>query len=319
MTRRLAIALLGVLVGSLLSLLVLNRPRPVEAPPAGTKRPGPPKAATAAPPPEAPREPVVLFFEDENDLLLHRELQQVPVPEGAVGRIHGAVAGLLRGSSIPGRIRNIPPGSEVRAIYLAPPGLVTVDLDIPEAALASVGAHQEWMAVESLAATVLEAAPAGTSGILVTVRGETPETFGGHADLTRPIRVDPRLVSAEPPVAVTPTPPRPLPPAAAASASTYLALPITSATAATAGPAPSWPATAAPRIWPPRPPGTATTALPSTAATAARTAKPRPAPKTPLPPDTGSFPVSTPDPESGGQSVAPPPELPPTAAPEPPQ
>ncbi len=229
MTRGLAWVLLVTLVGALVVLVVLNRPQPVEAPPSRTPgsaslRPAtavPAAAATAAagassaapPVPDYPKENVTLWFEKDDDSLLHYESRSVPVPPGPTGRLRAAVGALLAGPATEGLIGNFPTGSALRSVFLAPPGLVTVDLDIAPELLSGLGSHGEWMALEGLVATVLTQAPAGTKGVVVTLRGETPETFAGHVDLARPLWLDRKLVSDEEPApAASSALPPPTPP-----------------------------------------------------------------------------------------------------------
>jgi len=220
-SRSLALLFLALLVGALAVLLVLNRPVPVEPPRTATASPATGTAASsrAAPPPqesdsaaasaaprpvsEFPKQELSLFFERE-DTLLHRVPRQVPVPPGPAGKIRGALTGLFAGPDNPDDVTNFPAGSAVRAVFLSPPGFVTVDLDIPPESLAGFGAHQEWMSLESLVATVLTSAPEGTKGVLVTLRGESAETFAGHIDLSSPLRFDNRLLAPEEPAAPAP-------------------------------------------------------------------------------------------------------------------
>lgn len=215
MTRALALALFLLLVAVLGVLLVLVRPRPVDSPPrasSGAPRPATsaPLAPTAAPLPAAaasssappvpawPEGEVTVFFEGD-DLRLHRETRKVPVPPGAAGRIRAAVDALLRGPETPGLLSPWPAGATSRAVFLAPPGLVTIDLDLPPEATTGWGTHGEWMALQAIAATALGAAPPATaSAILVTLRGEPIDSLGGHIDLSRPIRPDASLFAAEP-------------------------------------------------------------------------------------------------------------------------
>lgn len=214
MTRAIAVALFLLLVAILGVLLVLVRPRPV-APPSPapeapvrptTATPAPPgtvvapaTAASAAPPvPTWPEGEVTLFFEGD-DLRLHREMRKIPVPPGDTGRIRAAVDALLRGPATSGLVSPWPEGATSRAVFLAPPGLITVDLDLPPETTGGWGTHGEWMALQAIAATALAAAPPGVAGaLLVTLRGEPLDSLGGHIDLSRPIRPDATLFAMEP-------------------------------------------------------------------------------------------------------------------------
>lgn len=224
MTRALALALFLLLVAVLGVLLVLVRPRPVDSP--APASPGAPRPATTAPAPPAtvplppaasssaapplpawPEGEVGVFFEGD-DLRLHRETRKVPVPPGAAGRIRAAVDALLRGPETPGLLSPWPAGATSRAVFLAPPGLVTIDLDVAPEATTGWGTHGEWMALQAIAATALGAAPPSAAGaILVTLRGEPIDSLGGHIDLSRPIRPDASLFAAEPEDGEAPGPP----------------------------------------------------------------------------------------------------------------
>jgi hypothetical protein len=78
--------------------------------------------------------------------------------------------------------------------------VVTVDLDLPPENLEGWGAHSEWMALQSLVATVIGLVPEA-GGVVLTIRGESPDTLAGHVDLGRPLRPVPALLVFDEPAA----------------------------------------------------------------------------------------------------------------------
>jgi hypothetical protein len=87
---------------------------------------------------------------------------------------------------------------EVRLVYLAPDGIVYVDLASPEgAAPPPSGTTEERLRVYSLVNTLLLNV-AEARGAVLLWNGVQRPTFSGHLDLTHPLLPDPSLVSPEP-------------------------------------------------------------------------------------------------------------------------
>lgn len=142
------------------------------------------RGTTAREPPTPANTPsvskdVALFFEAPN-LLLVAERRGLTLPSSPAGAIQGIMAGLIAGPQSANLSPTIPAGVQVRAAFHLPDGTAVLDLTGPAFEEGwPVGAHGEWMAIQSIAHTLHENLPE-VRRIRFLVDGQAPPSLGGH-------------------------------------------------------------------------------------------------------------------------------------------
>ncbi len=197
MTRRGIPATAHAGLATLMMLLLAacsDAPPPPE--PAGTaSSPVPPDAVPALPgegepPPNV--QPVRLHFADEMDRLAP-EMRDIDAGGTLADRLRRTVEALFAGPS--GRLRRvIPPGTRLRALYLDPRGIVTLDLDATFARGLTEGSSDALLAVWSVVNT-LAVSFAEVRQVKLLIEGEERRDLGGHLDLSRPLTADMSLLA----------------------------------------------------------------------------------------------------------------------------
>jgi spore germination protein GerM len=128
--------------------------------------------------------PVTLFFEGP-DMLLVREIRNVPLPENPAGALSQVARELLKGSANAGVPHIFPRDTVVRATFLLPDGTAFVDLGGNTLAQGwGTGSHEELMAVYSVVQTVTTNFP-DAKRVRILVNDEPAETLAGHVNLSR--------------------------------------------------------------------------------------------------------------------------------------
>jgi Sporulation and spore germination len=130
-----------------------------------------------------PTERVTLWVAYDDIGLLRAQSAQIPLPSGRQQRAEELLRALIalymdKSSSHP-----LPPGSDVRSVYLVDPGLAVIDIN---AALAD-GHRSGVLAEELTVASLIQTVSANVPGILkakILVEGKQRETLAGHADLS---------------------------------------------------------------------------------------------------------------------------------------
>jgi len=164
-------------------LLVGRNPAPA------TSDPGVVEALPTATP--APEQRVVLLF-PAADGLLHPELRVIPLPNEVVERVRVVMNELLKGSE--GRLApTVPYPAEVLGVYLDDRGSAFVDLTAPPEPL--TGSHTELLLAYGVVDSVLLNCPELTAVQILFSGSEVP-TLSGHLDLSRPLRLNKRFISA---------------------------------------------------------------------------------------------------------------------------
>jgi hypothetical protein len=127
-------------------------------------------------------ERVTLFVADDELGILRAQSAQIPMPgvrQQRAEEVLRALIALYLDKSSP---HPLPPGSEIRSVYLVDPGLAVIDVN---AAMAD--GHRSGVLVEELTvASLLETLSANVPGILkvkILVEGNQRQTLAGHADL----------------------------------------------------------------------------------------------------------------------------------------
>jgi hypothetical protein len=130
-----------------------------------------------------PTERVTLWVAYDDIGLLRAQSAQIPLPSGRQQRAEELLRALIalyldKSSSHP-----LPPGSDIRSVYLVDPGLAVIDIN---AALAD-GHRSGVLAEELTIASLIQTLSANIQGILqvkILVEGKQRETLAGHADLS---------------------------------------------------------------------------------------------------------------------------------------
>jgi hypothetical protein len=78
----------------------------------------------------------------------------------------------------------LPPGSEIRSVYLVDPGLAVIDINAAFADGHRSGVLEEELTVASLIQTLAANIP-GILRVKILVEGKERETLAGHADLSQ--------------------------------------------------------------------------------------------------------------------------------------
>lgn len=135
------------------------------------------------PPVAGATESVTLYVAYDDIGILHAQSAQIPMPSVRQQRaeeVLRALVALYLDKSSP---HPLPPGSEIRSVYLVDPGLAVIDVN---AALAD-GHRSGVLAEELTIASLVQTLSANIPGILkvkILVEGKQRDTLAGHADLS---------------------------------------------------------------------------------------------------------------------------------------
>ncbi len=130
-----------------------------------------------------PTERVLLYVAYDDIGVLRAQSAQVPLPSVRQQRAEEVLRALLALYLDKSSPHKLPPGSEIRSIYLVDPGLAVIDVN---AALAD-GHRSGVLAEELTVASFIQTLAANIPGILkvkILVEGKQRETLAGHADLS---------------------------------------------------------------------------------------------------------------------------------------
>ena len=138
--------------------------------------------------------PVTLFFEGP-DMLLVREMRNVPLAENPAAALPVVARELLKGSANAGVPHIFPRDTMVRAAFLLPDGTAFIDLGGPTLTQGwATGSHEELMAVYSVVQTVTTDFPAAKR-VRILINGEPAETLAGHVNLEHALTPMPVFVA----------------------------------------------------------------------------------------------------------------------------
>jgi spore germination protein GerM len=139
----------------------------------------------------APSEPsakptmtITLFFQSEDDDLLHPEVREVTAGATAAKDIETAVKELVKGSSS-GLVAPFPPETSVRQAFLTADGTAYVDFAKDFMENYAYGSSSEMAAVYALVDTLTYNFKS-VKRVAILINGGERETLGGHLDLSRP-------------------------------------------------------------------------------------------------------------------------------------
>jgi hypothetical protein len=130
-----------------------------------------------------PTEAVTLFVAYDDLGVLHAQSARIPMPSVRQQRAEEVLRALIALYLDKSSPHPLPPGADIRGIYLVDPGLVVVDLN---AAFAD-GHRSGVLAEELTVASFIQTLAANVPGILrvkILVEGKERDTLAGHADLS---------------------------------------------------------------------------------------------------------------------------------------
>jgi hypothetical protein len=135
------------------------------------------------PPVAGPTEQVTLFVAYDDTGVLHSQSARIPLPSVRQQRAEELLRALLALYLDKSSPHPLPPGSDVRSVFLVDPGLAVIDIN---AAFAD-GHRSGVLAEELTVASLIQTLSANISGILkvkILVEGKQRDTLAGHADLS---------------------------------------------------------------------------------------------------------------------------------------
>jgi hypothetical protein len=136
-----------------------------------------------APPAEGPTEQVTLFVAYDDIGVLRAQAARIPLPSVRQQRAEELLRALLAVYLDKTSPHPIPPGSDVRGVYLVDPGLAVIDMNAAFADGHRSGVLAEELTIASLVQTLSANIP-GILRVKILVEGKERETLAGHADLS---------------------------------------------------------------------------------------------------------------------------------------
>jgi Sporulation and spore germination len=128
-------------------------------------------------------ERVTLFVAYDDIGVLRAQSAQIPMPSVRQQRAEEVLRALIALYLNKSSPHPLPPGSEIRSVYLVDPGLAVIDVN---AAFAD-GHRSGVLAEELTVASLIQTLSANIPGILkvkILVEGKQRDTLAGHADLS---------------------------------------------------------------------------------------------------------------------------------------
>ena len=146
--------------------------------------------AVAAPSPAAPAPPgrkikARLFYVTEDGMHLTSVERDIAYGEGAVEQAREIVAAQIAPVVEP-LVSAVPPGTTLRAVFIADSGDAYVDLSGEVVSAHPGGTLNELLTVYTIVNALTDNLPSVT-GVQVLVDGKEVETLSGHIDLRRPL------------------------------------------------------------------------------------------------------------------------------------
>ena len=177
--RHLQIGVAVLLAGVLIAAFYLRRMRGRAA----NAQPRLTDSRPVAPPVAGPAEQITLYVAYDDAGILRPQSARLPLPSERQQRAHELLRALLEIYLDQPSPHPIPPGSEVRDVYLVDPGLAVIDTNAALADGHRSGILVEELTVISLVQTLTANVP-GVSRVKILVDGKERETLAGHADLS---------------------------------------------------------------------------------------------------------------------------------------
>lgn len=130
-----------------------------------------------------PTEQVTLFVAYDDIGILRPQAAQIPLPSVRQQRAEELLRSLLALYLDKSSPHPLPPGSDIRGVYLVDPGLAVIDINAAFADGHRSGVLSEELTVASLIQTLSANLP-GILKVKILVEGKERQTLAGHADLS---------------------------------------------------------------------------------------------------------------------------------------
>jgi hypothetical protein len=137
-----------------------------------------------APPVAGPTEQVSLFVAYDDVGIVQAESARIALPSVRQERAEELLRALLAIYLDKSSPHPLPPGSDIRSVYLVDPGVAVVDINAAFADGHRSGILEEELTVVSLIQTLSANIP-GILRVKILVEGKERETLAGHADLSQ--------------------------------------------------------------------------------------------------------------------------------------
>ena len=128
-------------------------------------------------------ERVILFVAYDDIEVLRSQSAQIPMPSVRQQRAEEVLRALIALYLDKSSPHPLPPGSDIRSVYLVDPGLAVIDVNAAFADGHRSGVLAEELTVTSLIQTLSENIP-GVLKVKILVEGKQRDTLAGHADLS---------------------------------------------------------------------------------------------------------------------------------------
>src|ERR1700756_5683229 len=135
------------------------------------------------PPVAGQTEQVTLYVAYDDVGVLHPQSAEIPLPSVRQQRAEELLRALLALYLDKNSPHPLPPGSDIRSVYLVDPGLAVIDVNSAFADGHRSGVLSEELTVVSLIQTLAANIP-GILKVKILVDGRQRETLAGHADLS---------------------------------------------------------------------------------------------------------------------------------------
>lgn len=135
------------------------------------------------PPVAGATEQVTLYVAYDDIGVLHSQSARIPLPSVRQERAEELLRALIAIYLDKNSPHTLPPGSDVRSVYLVDPGLAVIDINAAFADGHRSGVLSEELTVASLIQTLTANLP-GILRVKVLVEGKERQTLAGHADLS---------------------------------------------------------------------------------------------------------------------------------------
>lgn len=139
------------------------------------------------------RKTVTLFFQSDDDDLLHPEAREIAAGPSAAEEAERALAELIKGSA-KDLVSPLPAETRVRQVFVTKDGIAYVDFGREIMEKFSYGSSSELAAVYAVVNT-LAFNFKSIKKVAILVEGAEKETLGGHIDLTQPFFPDYSIVA----------------------------------------------------------------------------------------------------------------------------
>jgi spore germination protein GerM len=136
-----------------------------------------------APPVAGATEQVTLYVAYDDIGVLHSQAARIPLPSVRQERAEELLRALIAIYLDKTSPHPLPPGSDVRSVYLVDPGLAVIDINAAFADGHRSGVLSEELTVASLIQTLTANLP-GILRVKILVEGKERQTLAGHADLS---------------------------------------------------------------------------------------------------------------------------------------